>query len=74
MAAVSRVRTYGLAYIVPPVQTWNFEVGVAGAGFLAMAVMIARNVIIWRQREPFSSRVPKNSAPMHEPTANLVLL
>ena len=29
-----------LAYIVPPVQTWNFEVGVAGAGFLAMAVMI----------------------------------
>ena len=26
--------------IVPPVQTWNFEVGVAGAGFLAMAVMI----------------------------------
>mgnify|MGYP002703030089 CR=1 FL=1 len=30
----------GLAYIVPPVQTWNFEVGVAGAGFLAMAVMI----------------------------------
>ena len=30
----------GLGYIVPPVQTWNFEVGVAGAGFLAMAVMI----------------------------------
>ena len=30
----------GLAYIVPPVQTWNFEVGVAGAGFLALAVMI----------------------------------
>ena len=30
----------GLAYIVHPVQTWNFEVGVAGAGFLAMAVMI----------------------------------
>lgn len=29
-----------MAYIVPPVQTWNFEVGVAGAGFLAMAVMI----------------------------------
>ena len=27
----------GLAYIVPPVQTWNFEVGVAGAGFLALA-------------------------------------
>ena len=26
----------GLAYIVPPVQTWNFEV----AGFLALAVMI----------------------------------
>ena len=34
-------------------------------------VMIARNVIIWRQREPFSSRVPKTSAPMHEPTANI---
>ena len=30
----------GTAYIVPPVQTWNFEVGVAGAGFLALAVMI----------------------------------
>ena len=30
----------GMAYIVPPVQTWNFEVGVAGAGFLALAVMI----------------------------------
>ena len=30
----------GVAYIVPPVQTWNFEVGVAGAGFLALAVMI----------------------------------
>ena len=30
----------GMAYIVPPVQTCNFEVGVAGAGFLAMAVMI----------------------------------
>ena len=30
----------GMASIVPPVQTWNFEVGVAGAGFLAMAVMI----------------------------------
>jgi simple sugar transport system permease protein len=30
----------GLAYIVPAVQTWNFEVGVAGAGFLALAVMI----------------------------------
>ena len=30
----------GMAYIVPPVQTWNFEVGVAGAGFLARAVMI----------------------------------
>ena len=30
----------GLAYIVPPVQPWNFEVGVAGAGFLALAVMI----------------------------------
>lgn len=30
----------GLAYIIPAVQTWNFEVGVAGAGFLALAVMI----------------------------------
>ncbi len=30
----------GMAYIVPPVQTWNFEVGVTGAGYLAMAVMI----------------------------------
>ena len=30
----------GLAYIVPPVQPWNFEVGVAGAGFLALAVRI----------------------------------
>ena len=26
--------------IVPSVTTWNFEVGVAGAGFLALAVMI----------------------------------
>ncbi len=30
----------GFAYIVPAVQTWNFEVGVAGTGFLALAVMI----------------------------------
>ncbi len=30
----------GFAYIVPPVSSWNFEVGVAGAGFLALAVMI----------------------------------
>ena len=30
----------GVAYIVPSVTTWNFEVGVAGAGFLALAVMI----------------------------------
>ena len=30
----------GMAYVVPPVQTWNFEVGVTGAGFLALAVMI----------------------------------
>ena len=30
----------GMAYIVPPVSSWNFEVGVSGAGFLALAVMI----------------------------------
>lgn len=30
----------GFAYIVPAVQIWNFEVGVAGMGFLALAVMI----------------------------------
>ena len=30
----------GMAYIIPSVSSWNFEVGVAGAGFLAMAVMI----------------------------------
>lgn len=30
----------GFAYIVPSVQTWNFEVGAAGMGFLALAVMI----------------------------------
>ena len=30
----------GLAYIIPSVQTWHFEVGVAGTGFLALAVMI----------------------------------
>lgn len=30
----------GFAYIIPAVQTWNFEVGVAGTGFLALAVMI----------------------------------
>lgn len=30
----------GFAYIVPAVSSWNFEVGVAGAGFLALAVMI----------------------------------
>lgn len=30
----------GMAYIVPTVQIWNFEVGVAGMGFLALAVMI----------------------------------
>ena len=33
----------GFAYIVPAVQTWNFEVGVAGMGFLALAVMIFGN-------------------------------
>lgn len=30
----------GMAYIVPAVGDWNFEVGVAGMGFLALAVMI----------------------------------
>lgn len=30
----------GLAYIVPSVSVWNFEVGVTGFGFLALAVMI----------------------------------
>ncbi|MED9822061.1 MAG: ABC transporter permease [Christensenellales bacterium] len=30
----------GMAYIIPPVSSWNFEVGVSGAGFLALAVMI----------------------------------
>ena len=30
----------GIAYIVPSVSSWNFEVGVAGMGFLALAVMI----------------------------------
>ena len=30
----------GFAYIVPAVSSWNFEVGVAGMGFLALAVMI----------------------------------
>lgn len=30
----------GFAYIIPAVQTWNFEVGVTGIGFLALAVMI----------------------------------
>jgi len=30
----------GLAYVVSSVQSWNFEVGVAGMGFLALAVMI----------------------------------
>ena len=30
----------GMAYIVPSVSSWNFEVGVSGAGFLALAVMI----------------------------------
>ena len=29
-----------LAYIVPAVQIWNFEGGVTGMGFLALAVMI----------------------------------
>ena len=30
----------GMAYIVPAVGEWNFEMGVAGMGFLALAVMI----------------------------------
>lgn len=30
----------GFAYIVPSVSIWNFEQGVAGMGFLALAVMI----------------------------------
>ncbi len=30
----------GMAYIVPAVSDWNFEQGVAGMGFLALAVMI----------------------------------
>ena len=49
---VYRMRWYGVlisgllggigggAYIVPAVGDWNFEMGVAGMGFLAMAVMI----------------------------------
>ena len=34
------INVYQWRYIVPSVTTWNFEVGVAGAGFLALAVMI----------------------------------
>ncbi len=30
----------GMVYITPGVASWNFEVGVSGAGFLALAVMI----------------------------------
>ena len=30
----------GMAYSLPSVSSWNFEVGVSGAGFLALAVMI----------------------------------
>jgi simple sugar transport system permease protein len=30
----------GFAYIIPSVSKWNFEQGVAGMGFLALAVMI----------------------------------
>ena len=29
----------GMAYIIPSVSSWNFEVGVSGAGFLALAVV-----------------------------------
>mgnify|MGYP001101183165 CR=1 FL=1 len=36
----------GLAYVIPSVQTWNFEVGVAGTGFLA--------VMIFGQWKPFN--------------------
>ena len=32
----------GMAYIVPAVGDWNYEMGVAGMGFLALAVMIFR--------------------------------
>ena len=30
----------GMAYIIPAIQKWNFEQGVTGMGFLALAVMI----------------------------------
>ncbi len=30
----------GMAYIIPAISRWNFELGVTGMGFLALAVMI----------------------------------
>ncbi len=44
----------GFAYIVPAVQSWNFEVGVAGTGFLALAVMIFGN---WKPINIFAASI-----------------